>query len=124
VLIFIGTCIVDFFLTAFLIGATAFLLFGQSGSNGRNKKAIVFIFAITVFSDLMYYLTLSILDLDIIIGNPEIADLLGPTGLNNILTFQLYDPVVWIVQTVLAYMIGKMVYRKISETRPESASGV
>jgi hypothetical protein len=124
VLILIGTGILAFFITAFLVGATAFLLFGRSSSEGRNMKAAVFIFVIIAVCDIMYYPVFYILDLDIIIGNFEIANALGPTGLHDMLTFQLYDPVVWGIQTVAAYMIGKLVYRKIAKMRPEETPSV
>ena len=122
--ILIGTGILEFFITAFLVGATAFLLFGRSSSDGRNMKAAVFIFVIIAICDIMYYPALSILDLDIIIGNTEIADILGPTGLHDMMTFQLYDPVVWGIQTILAYIIGNLVYRKIAKMRPEGTPSV
>lgn len=106
---------------ASLVGTTAFVLFGRKNLHGRNKKAIIFMFAYFAILDIMLYTALSILDLEITIGNTQVAELLVPTGSHYVLTFQWFDVVIWAVQVYAGYLIGRWIVNKF---RPIAAKEI
>lgn len=122
--LFLMTVIFDYMFTSIIIGISFFTLFGHKIKKPFHFTAFLALLCAFAFVDVYYLPALFILDATIIIGNQQLAEifhLIGPVPLTKLFMIDGVNVIIWVLQSVVAYLVGSWVYQKIY--RPERKEG-
>jgi hypothetical protein len=117
-ILFIATIIINYLLTAIVVGITFFALFGHRIPMPpfKQKKSLLVLFCIFAFLDIYWIPAILSLDATITIGNKQIANSLGLKGevsLGEMFGIGWFDVIAWIIQSIIAHFVGIRVYQKL-----------
>jgi hypothetical protein len=119
--IFISTIILMYLIDTFLVGVSFFSLKQRYQWSISKRMSLLLLFMIFAFLEFYILPMVIVLDLTFTVRNAEIADLLGlkpDEPFAGLFGFGFFEIVVWIVQALLASLIGELLFGR----KPASAA--
>lgn len=115
-IIFLATMVIDYLLTALLVGFTFSAVCSHWIKKRFTKRYLLILFLSFALLDTYYRPAIFSLDATIEIGNEQIADYFNvkdPVKMGEFFAIDWIDPVIWILQSVIAYASGIGSYWRI-----------
>jgi len=111
----------DYLMKAVLVGLAFFAFFGPRIQDPRSKKNFYALFGIFAFLGVYELPAILSLDATITVRNREIAEFFRieeDAHLSELYQIEWFDIVVWLLQALLASLVGERLHRKIWGPKP------
>ncbi|MGQ9652639.1 MAG: hypothetical protein ACUVXD_01085 [Thermodesulfobacteriota bacterium] len=111
----------DYLMKAVLVGLAFFAVFGSSIGHPRSKRNFYALFAIFAFLGVYEFPAILSIDATITVRNREIAEFFRieeNAPLSELYEVEWFDIVAWLMQALVASLVGERLHRKIQGPRP------
>ncbi len=115
----------DYLMKAVLVGLAFFAFFGPTIQNPRSKRNFYALFGIFAFLGVYELPAILSLDATINVRNREIAEFFRieeDAHLSELYGIEWFDMVVWLLQALVASLVGERLHRRIWGSRPPAQS--
>ena len=116
--LFIMTIILEYLVSALIVGYVFFVFLERSGKQLSIMQKMPILFLVFLILDIYDYPALRGIDFTIIFNDPSIIKFLGASEISGkeFLTLEMSDLVVWCLQTFVAFLVGiKLGYQRKSQ---------